>query len=517
MDKFLKDFFVLEKIVVWAVSLLHVLIVYGQGGVYDAYAQIPPNVTYPDPTSTNLQKFLGYPVSPATGLVDITIPLYDLQIRNLTVPFQLKYHSGGIKQQDMPGLPGYGWTMFPGCKITRTIMGKPDDIYPTKYARNYFENPTYEQLINTATPASPRDMQGNYGPGENDRNDGQYDIFSIHLPAIDATFILQYNDTTSGYDVMTIPECPLRIVPHMDHSSALLKLYRFEVIDDKGIRYYFGEPRPVPQINRDGFQFVEQTNDNEFYSCITSWMLEKIVLPNTKDSVLFSYEKYLEQSRFCSYSDVIIDKGECLSYDSYMISPSEAVEFIAGEGGHSESVSDGQAHFYHSLRPTKIWTNDLQMFFTYGTYQDGVSYLSTIKVYSLTNPDIPLKSILFKTRYPGFLDQVFVSGLGTYHFDYEEFDGEFSSYVENYMLSSNAIDWWGYFNGKMENKNNLPKLEITKISSYVPGNTSNTSVGNADRTPNERYMKLKSLKKITYPTGGTFQAGWTFIRIKSLQ
>lgn len=95
-----------------------------------SYHAAMPDVTPPSPTSRVFQKFLEYPISHATGTIDISIPLYTLETNGLSIPLTLKYHSAGVRVQDPIGMVGRNWALFPGFKISRTIMGKPDEVYP---------------------------------------------------------------------------------------------------------------------------------------------------------------------------------------------------------------------------------------------------------------------------------------------------------------------------------------------------------------------------------------------------
>jgi hypothetical protein len=124
------------------------------------------------------QKFLGQPVSLATGAVDISVPLYSLDAAGLKIPFTLKYHSSGIKVEDERGNIGLGWTLFPGFRITRTIMGNPDDLATTENISGYV-NETFTQEFNDMAVYSPW-WDGE--AGGHPTHDAQYDIFTIHLP-----------------------------------------------------------------------------------------------------------------------------------------------------------------------------------------------------------------------------------------------------------------------------------------------------------------------------------------------
>src|SRR5215813_1858006 len=56
-----------------------------------------PKVIPPSPNAASLGKFGDIPVSPYTGTTDISIPLYTIEAKGVSVPVRLSYHTGGIR------------------------------------------------------------------------------------------------------------------------------------------------------------------------------------------------------------------------------------------------------------------------------------------------------------------------------------------------------------------------------------------------------------------------------------
>jgi hypothetical protein len=239
-------------------------------GCLKAYSQEElPKIIPPNPISQEFQKFVGYPVSHSAGLVDISIPLYDLKLPGLTLPFSLKYHSSGIKVDQADGILGYGWSLFPALKITRTIMGKADEFWTTD---NINAPVTNAFVVDMALPASRYDPAGSH--------DGQYDLFSIHLPDINASFILKM--ANGSFEAVTIPSLPLKITPV--ESSGNDGIIGFQVVDEKGITYHFGKE----ETTTPAWSYVETSCSSGCFK--TGWMLRKIVLPGVNNEVTFSYD-----------------------------------------------------------------------------------------------------------------------------------------------------------------------------------------------------------------------------------
>ena len=52
-----------------------------------------PLVTASSPKAAMMNRYGEYPVSLYTGLVDITIPIFEININGIVVPIEFKYHA----------------------------------------------------------------------------------------------------------------------------------------------------------------------------------------------------------------------------------------------------------------------------------------------------------------------------------------------------------------------------------------------------------------------------------------
>lgn len=50
-----------------------------------------PELMTPSPKATMMNRFGYYPTNLYTGLVDITIPIYSIQVKDYTLPIEFKY------------------------------------------------------------------------------------------------------------------------------------------------------------------------------------------------------------------------------------------------------------------------------------------------------------------------------------------------------------------------------------------------------------------------------------------
>lgn len=237
-------------IVFYLLAFLHINI-YAQVNSFDK------DIIPPAPSSFVYNKIVPQTPSLIDGSVKLSIPLYDLTYGNISIPFSLEYHGSGIKVYDDPSPSGYGWIFSPGLRITRTIMGRPDEQYVWKS----LNDGTMDDYIFLKSGIS--DDNGN-NPNTS-LIDTQHDIYNIILWNNQYTFILKRVDNqlkaiTQGNN--------LKIIVHENPMC-------FEVTDENGTKYYF----------------KDYTEHLEIPRYTTAWMLQKIVLINGEE-LTFEWEGY---------------------------------------------------------------------------------------------------------------------------------------------------------------------------------------------------------------------------------
>src|SRR5688500_17118 len=99
------------------------------------FAQLPGNsdnpfevtIIPPSPEASDLAKYADIPVSLYSGTPTISIPLYEIKERELSLPISLNYHGSGNKIETVAPRTGLGWTLEAGGLVTRTVRGWPDE------------------------------------------------------------------------------------------------------------------------------------------------------------------------------------------------------------------------------------------------------------------------------------------------------------------------------------------------------------------------------------------------------
>ena len=108
------------------------------------------NVIPPSPNSSSLGKYGDWPVSLYTGVPDISVPIYELKGRSLSVPISISYHAAGNKVGEVASWVGLGWNLNVGGMISRSIKGLPDESGYFAYTSSYSNPDDFSSTISNA-------------------------------------------------------------------------------------------------------------------------------------------------------------------------------------------------------------------------------------------------------------------------------------------------------------------------------------------------------------------------------
>lgn len=217
------------------------------------FAKIKPPQSY-TPQASSLMKMIDYPVNYYSGLVNIEIPLYEIEEGDLRIPITLRYHPSGIKPNENVGRTGAGWSLNAGPQLSRKVNGLKDE----KKDYGYFYRKWSEFEKNKENEIYYLLKQ---------ERDYKPDIFYYSLLNKSGKF---YFDI-SGKDkypwemtVVTNPVEPIRVeMTNLDRSEDKI----FSITDEQGRSYRFGS-------------YIHN-----------NWYIEKIISSNKQDSVTYSYNE----------------------------------------------------------------------------------------------------------------------------------------------------------------------------------------------------------------------------------
>ena len=113
-------------------TLFLIAIIFVQAKAQDLPSSL--NVIPPSPSVMAMNKFVDIPVSHYTGTPNISVPIYELKMNQLSLPIGLSYHASGLRVEEQASWVGAGWALNAGGNINRTVRGLPDEFRP--YAAN---------------------------------------------------------------------------------------------------------------------------------------------------------------------------------------------------------------------------------------------------------------------------------------------------------------------------------------------------------------------------------------------
>ena len=417
----------------------------------DPYAVSMPQILSPSPESQVFQQFKGFDPDYSTGAVNVSIPLHTLTCGDFTLPLTLAYQSNGIKV-DAPYFPlGYGWVLHPGLRISRTVLGKPDEY---KYDKSLIPDANYTNKISNYYPILHYIYEG-YG-----QSDIKYDIFTINLPSGNATFLLEKATSGSPWKAITV-DSPYKIEAQPLSSN---KFCSFKVTDEKGIEYYFGD------VAFGDWKYTEYTEYNGD-PIITGFYLRKIILPGTK-------EISIDWNRMSSSSSTV--GFETINY--YNDDP-KGYGGSGKSGPESSTTNNASSPFTNTISRITAPNFELSC-----AYESG--FLKRIEIKETSTWQI-LKDIKFNVNNSEkLLKEIVINEIEKYSFEYDP----------QRFVDGKAQDFWGYHNG-FRNTILYPTFtpKTNRIPNFVlPG----YQLLGAYRYPNEYAMKANILTKVIYPLGG---------------
>lgn len=260
------------------------------------YAPVP---AAPSPNAQNLGLYGEMPVSLFTGIPQISVPIYELNLKGVTLPISASYHASGTKVDQHPSWIGMGWNLFAGGSVDRVQRGIPDE-------KNYDEPSTVggilrgyygtHYLINRQDWA--RDFLAtniNFDGTEGLVKDLEPDEFRFSYPGNSGSFFL---NEKGKWCVQS--EKPVKVV--FDESTDIGTnpmggtnyehawedvFKRFTLLDGFGYKYVFGGVEDAIEYSDTYYSVGKLAN----HFSATSWKLTKIIAPTGEELFDLAYER----------------------------------------------------------------------------------------------------------------------------------------------------------------------------------------------------------------------------------
>ncbi|MEQ8336968.1 MAG: RHS repeat domain-containing protein [Cyclobacteriaceae bacterium] len=487
-------------------------------------AQELPVVIPPSPTAATLGQYGEVPVNNYTGVPSISIPLYEVNSGDISVPITLSYNSSGIKVSQEASSVGLGWSLNAGGVITRSIRGR-DDLQSQGYIFT-------SELASTSSDTPLNFSQGHpdyqtYISIHDGLTDGEPDVLYYNFLGLAGKMI--FDKKPAGNTIVKgIPLEQTNIKFTYDTAND-----EWIVTDGNGWKYYFNIHEKTINYNASEL-YLENYNSGTFlYNVdriddhpnvlpspgeITSWYLHRIVT-HKGDEVIFEYDNginyksvgqmiYSEQESM--YGNPLIEMDENLwrgffteqkfrvsavmqSFDNVNL---KKIIFPNGYIDFSTSPREDMRQFGSYSKSRKI--DFFEVFNNAGTSIKKVNFTYSYFNESITGPN---KENYWRLK----LDQVQESFYNATNQTYTSIPPYRLSYNTTALPSktSASIDYWGYYNG-VNNENIKNYVDLTSNLYDVNGNynfTTNPIIVN-DNTQTETSV-YKSLRPIQLVCSGS--------------
>lgn len=432
------------------------------------HSQDLPEVIPPAPTAAALGKYGDIPVSQYTGVPNISIPLYQIQSRDISVPISLNYHAGGIKVEEEASWVGLGWSLNAGGVVSRSVRGL-DDLSSQGYP---FDSNTFpaSDSFNNYSGIDPVNAQTYFDGICNSSIDAEPDLFYFNFGSYSGKFVLQRGSSFPDAQVLLLSQAKIKIETEYASSPPPGGTSRFswKITTPDGFQYYFQEQEVTEMRTAAGISEYEASDvlpSSLQANTVNSWFLTEILSP-TGESVTLSYDddphltasqisiteerrstKRLQYYRrdecigFPSFCDTIFpscETGSILYSGSQRIVRDVYLERIDFTNGHVEFETENRNDM--EIVSTGVTGNELEP-----------QRLKEIRVYIQGNL---LRSFSFSYDYfhaGESSDKKRLKLLSLTEFNAAETKPpyEFTYYEETLPAkNSKSQDYWGFYNGK---------------------------------------------------------------------
>jgi hypothetical protein len=472
--------------------------------VLNSYAQTAPyipNVFPPSPNAAALMKFTDVPVSPYTGTADVSVPIYSVQAKGVSIPVSLAYHTGGIRLSEEASSTGLGWALNAGGMISRTVRDK-DDLLGDYFTGNTPLKPgdlaAYQPSNSTNDPnylgppfnvnrfcflmgcsylvymasGDIADYTNAFSQASsgNSPSDLEPDSYSYNFNGHSGKFIIKPDKT-----IVLEKQDNIRIKMNTPVGSGSPGSASFTITDDAGNTYYFN-----------GYEYGGTLSDQ---STLSSWHLTKIVTQQN-DVVNFNYVKtgsvYTPQSANETYTGTCTNIGFhnspniTLAYGNYKL---QNIDFI-----------NGQIQFlYDDSRFDTPGGSKLTAIKVYSKGKAGLKYIKEHDLYYSYFNAASSSANLMRLKLDSVKEVSAGISVKPYSFVYNTMGADLA------FKDGKAMDHWGYYNGA-GNTTLIPSISTTYLVEGAQEKFFNFTGGN--REASAANMSVFSLQQVTYPTGG---------------
>ncbi len=487
--------------------------------------QTPSYTNISTPNVASFNKFIDNPVDKYHGRPDVTIPLYTIKDCDIELPISIRYNTSGIKVNEDASWVGLGWNLNLGGVITQNIIGQYDE-YDTHY-EDFMSDGFFDST-------QGMDIEGIWEGGYfnliyyldvynklhcalagHDYCTRQLakirpDVFYFSYPGNSGKFIIDYLNGNIPCVLSKEENINIQIIYE---ENTYPGIRGFKVITPKGVIHTFDSPLEM------------KTTDGGYSDISTvSYNLNSTSYPNGQ-TIQYYYTTVNVSNPNCNETNITpatlvngfsgSDYERDVSYfsgkESYLDSITTSSYKVAFETSSREDVQNGKKLLKVTIdeKNSQAVSPVIEFSFDYSYFISNEllvnDYYWNIGIFGwpygsgYATKRLKLDAIVSKNK-----------GLEKHRHNliYNE--------IKLPRKDSYAVDYWGYFNGKIYNKSMIPDFNNLYYP-YINGMTENrqeettyiNSIINSfglrpgsDRSYDFDYAQAAVLKGIEYPTGG---------------
>lgn len=395
----------------------------------------------PSPEASTVTRYADIPFTYSTGMAELSIPIYTIEGRDLSIPISLSYRSGGIKVSEVAGAVGLGWSLQAGGCITREVVFLPDEYRYNGYA--FYQQPSgglLDSLVNQVNCTATREYLTSILWNQKDCSSDRY---SYNVCGLSGTFVF-----TPGGEIVHLSGDGCLVEAHRAIGGAIES---FTLTGPDGTIYTLADKETGSRYNVE-LNPTPMSGAQIDWSAPTAWYVSSITSADGLETASFSYSSggtWVCNTESTSYSWTATTQGNAMTYtghhgpsyntdsrdhDVLVLSSislrGSTVQFTyAAESGHADYAVPG--HILMNNYPRRLTGIRVSV--------PGHSNLFSVDVGTGHGDDgrIVLQSLLIKRN--GILDD-------RWAFSYEP------STVSNYF----GQDWFGYSNGESSRTDLVP-------------------------------------------------------------
>lgn len=480
----------------------------------DKVANIPQS-----PEVAAFEKFSGS-VNMYNGSPSISIPLYTLPGKEISIPVSLSYDASGVKVNQMATHVGLGWNLNYGGIISRNVHGYADDYiddggnHPDIKITNrmainrLFQYGHLHGIFDSYSDAF-KSYQTYINYSNNDI-DLQPDTFSFSVNGLSGTILIDYSTNINGsfvpngrFPAYCLDNPNIKVdVFYQGQSESSRHIYKFVVTDTAGNIYTFEQiETTVHTASPKG----DGTGGNDEYTqhYATAWYLTNMRSANGFSNFDFVYGVNVWDNT-----------------DFEVPNKLQQISFVYNQNSNNytpQAIKD--VGYNHYLKKQVILHSITGDGYTLTTVRNsrldlpGVERIEgfTVDYEGSFVKKINLEQSYFQTSNPSDTEnyRLKLDGIKVYRdviADAQKYNFEYFQWDDLPTFKSNGMDFWGYNNGKSGNNSLAPNMNYTysNIANMNPliNLTTTISPNVGDRRPDFEETKKGSLISITYPTGG---------------